>query len=731
MADEPTTESPRGIKLAEAFTFLALGLVLCAAMFGDALWGRSILAPVDIPPALWSQYRFVDPAADGIPQNHHVVDQISYDLPLQWTVYHAWRRGEIPWWDPFTYSGRPLLADSHVSATDPVRVLCCLALPRFELAYNWTAIAHSLIAGLGLYALLRRWGVSAGVALPVGLLAMCTGANELFLSHPWIPATCAFYPWLWLAWDRLWEKPDAGARVAAPLLAASAIYAGNLQSHAYLPLFAFAFCVGYAGRDLPAWRRALWIVTPTGVIAALLAAPVLGPAIELLRVNLRPLPVGQTGYQVFDGLLLASGLWPWSTGTFRTVSRMSLGFHLFIGSAAFLLALVGASRARLAGPRRCGIAMVVGFLGIMLIPPLATTFYARLAGVAAFGALVLAAWGAETLRTNTAVWRRAAWATAAFAALIALGTAAAVWGIYPRLKPRLLSLMEAHAQDDGTDGRSLPLRRFQVENYPREVGFSNPEVLVAWLALVGLSAVFAVPRWRRLGVPALLALNLASPALFTRRFTPCVPVAQWESLLAGGPLQQQARSLLNPRGLRLEERATSPFSGIFPATLAHLYGVHVVHGYAALVPPNMAWSDTIVADIQFSDGQFTTLAPEGDARFSWIGAPRRAVKIVTETLNTITLEIGDGAAGWLLRTDTRYPGWEADLAGGQSLEVQPEGRLFTKIHIPAGATRVQFTYRPTGHTRALGLTAIGLLGIVAWIIALKHKHRLRTQAPTL
>lgn len=698
----------------EITAFLAVAFALCCVLLGDALIGRSMLAPLDIAAAQWPQYRFVDPASNGIPKNHHVVDQLGYDLPLQWTIYHAWRRGEVPWWDPFTYAGRPLLADAHASAADPVRVLSYLVLPRFEWAYHWTRTLHFLLGGLGIFCLLRRLSVGATIAGGTGLLAMCAGSNILFFGHPWISASFLYYPWLWIAWHQLWEKGRPSATIAAPVLAACAIYAGNLQSHAYLPLFGVAFCAGYAGRNWREWRRALAIVVPTGVLAALLAAPVLGPELELFTHNLRPVQTAAPAYRFFDGPLIFSAVWPWSLGTFRSLTRWNLGFHVFIGTAGFILALIGSRSKNCAV--RCGVVLVIGFVAIMTVPTLAALIYARAAGLATLGVLVLAAFGAETLALSVTKWRRSAWLTAVFAVLVALGTAAVVWGIYPRLKPRLLTAMEAHTLDDGSEGRSLPLRRAQVENYPSEISFGNPEVLAAWLTLPALALIFAVPRWRRFGIPAVLALNLVAPVLYARRFIPRVPIEQWQRLLAGGPAQRQARALLEPRHLRLNDEAGAGFSSLFPQELAHLYGVHVIHGYAALIPPNLAWSSlgATFADYQLAGGKLEPTERCGTARFFSPDTPPRTIAIADESLNTITLEIGDGPAGALVRTDTRYPGWQAATTQGQSLALSAEGSHFTRIELPAGPLRIRLRYEPSGYRWALALAILGLAGTVLW-----------------
>src|SRR5678815_2241717 len=93
----------------------------------------------------------------------------------------------------------------------------------------------------------------------------------------------------------------------------------------------------------------------------------------------------------------------------------------------------------------------------------------------------------------------------------------------------------------------------------------------------------------------LLGLNLLAPFLSACRFIPRTPLDQWQRLLAGSAEQRETIQRANPAGLRVEETVTtreSPqslpdsFAALFPEEFASLYRVHVLHGYAALIPPN-------------------------------------------------------------------------------------------------------------------------------------------------
>src|SRR5688572_28116131 len=151
-------------RLKEFTGFILLSLLSCFAVFQDALWGASIAAPLDIAPALWRHYQHIDPLQGPIPKNHYTVDQLSYDLPLQFLMHQAWRSGEIPWWNSYSSGGRPLLADAHCNGTDPIRLLVYFTVPNFVLAYNWTLILHAIGTGIGVYFLLRRFGARPWVA---------------------------------------------------------------------------------------------------------------------------------------------------------------------------------------------------------------------------------------------------------------------------------------------------------------------------------------------------------------------------------------------------------------------------------------------------------------------------------------------------------------------------------------------------------------------------------------
>jgi hypothetical protein len=719
--------------------YLVASAALALALFRGALWGERLLAPLDIAPALLAKYRWLAPEHSGVPANHYTIDQLTYDLPLQRTIYAAYRAGEVPWWDPYTFGGRPLLADAHINGTDPVRLLCYLTLP-FEPAYNWTLILHWWLGGLGLFVLLRRWRFGVATSVGLALAGQCAGYQAIFFGHPWNAGAFLFYPWLWLAWDawlaerRWWAWPLGGLAVAG------VFYAGNIQSHAYVVVFALAFLVGQGGLSWREWRRTLPVVAGCGVLGACLAAPVLAAQIEFYRLSVRPVPLPLNPVSWLSGLASLTAFHPWALGTFRSLDlskvfgQYALGFVVFIGSAAVALAALGAARGRRVALRpaiwRVAVGLGLAYLAI-LSTPLQAALYTRSAGLAVLGLIVLAGLGLEFLRRETAPLRAWGWSLAALALATTLALNLMAFVIYPRLLPRVRDAVLREAATRSALTAAPALREFQVNNLPREISVRNPETALATAGLLAVAALCLRPDWRRRpGVwPVLLALNLAPGALFYARFIANQPIAGWRHLEAGGPEQRRVATTLDDDLARLREVAPGVYDQVFPNCLGHLQRVRVLHGYSALVPrcfanlpesEQAAWADRVAdatyttPDPGLAGGRFETNRVAAPASFQWRGGTPRAFRAELVSLNEQRVTLEPGPAGTLLWTDTAYPGWRATL-DNQPVELRRVEPCFSAIEIPAGAQPavLRLRYQPTGlgAATALALSGVALLGV--------------------
>lgn len=716
--------------------FLASGL-FCFLAFPGAFTGQSLLAPLDIFPNCFEHFRFMDPAAAGVPANHHMIDQATYDLPLQYRIYESLQKGIVPWWDPYTYGGRPLLADAHVNGTDPVRLLCYFLFP-FPVAYNLNLLLKSVLTGLGMWVLLRHLGHAWLLSLSLALSFQFAGCFALFFGHPWIQASFLFYPFLWLSWDRLVAGPTRGTWLAASLLCALIFLCGNLQSHAYLACFALFFTWSSFYDSRPKGLRTLWCTSLSVGWGTLLAAPVLLNQIEFFLCSARKVtPDHWPWVGVFRGPLSLSAIFPWLLGTFRTVDLSkavgsgSLGFSLFVGTVPFALAILGlvimvGRKIRPTHADRIALICVGGYL-MQISTPLGNLFYNRMSPLACMGLIVIAASTVSWISGHDAAPQGVAARWLVWGSCLLLVLWLGELFLFHQFHHHIESFFWKETAAHPSSITSPALRSFQIRSFPVEVGPANPEILLSWLSLFLLivGTRFSRPMGRRL-IHGALALSLAGLFLFYARFTPCQPVSQWEKLREGGPVHQQIFACPAWKQARFYEETTLFQERVFPNALAALYGVHVVHGYSALQPeslffhltPPLVFPPSWVADWKISrHGQITLFSPDhrsGETcRLIWEGSPERKITILDETANRLLLELSPGWSGRVIRTDTFFPGWQLRDKKGSS-PLQKLDPCFGLSNLPAhdAVTSLSYVYLPQTFWAGLFCCALGAIGVL-------------------
>ena len=728
--------------------FFLCNLFLCLGVFRDALWGGSLLAPLDILPAVASKYHFMDSGSSGVPANQFIIDQVTYDLPVQTSIYRAYRNGEIPWWDPYILSGKPLLAEAHINGTEPIRVLAYLTLP-FELAYNWTRVLNYIFSGLAMLLLLRHWRFSATLCVLLALAYEFAGGFVLHFGHPWIQAQFNYYPLIWLAWDAWFHKRSWWSFPLSIVAVGGVFNSGNLQSHAYLVIFSSTILLGYGGLFFANWKRIFPVVAISGMLGLMLACPVVLGELELFTQRTRNIAL-RTESNCFAGLGTFATFFPWALGTFRTLdvgkffNSSNMGFYLFIGPAALLAAVLagfGAVRNELSPVRRVGIWLVVAYLGIVC-SPFVNLFYTRSAGLGVLGVTVLAALGIEKLFASAISLRRWGWTVMVSLAVTVVAINVASLVIYPKFIPKIQRIVAEHVQktSSGTQ-EAKALHEFQINNFGNEVSLKNPETVLASLGILLFAGICLRPEWRRQNwtLPALLVLNLLPPVMFARRFIPVQPIVLWQRLMAEDTEPRRVAKLLNAEQLRVMEVYRIAFEKLYPNAMAHYFQVHDVHGYSSLQPPNF---DTLPTDKlkpllpQAADYIYESLVPgaaagelkknptPGFARFQWAAGVAREIQVERETMNTLVLRLGAGPEAELIRTDTFYPGWSASVEGKQ-IPIERMEPFFSKLKIPAGARALTLHYTPTYLRLGIILSAISLLvtGVIAWLMALASKRR--------
>jgi hypothetical protein len=222
------------------------------AVFANALVGRRLLAP-----------------GDGY----------SHFLPLHLLAARIWRSGQVPGWNPFTFSGSPLLALSQTAVFYPPNLVFLFLPP--VLANNVTVVASFVIAGSGAYALtllLTQDRVGAAVA---GLAFGLSGFMFGHVGHQNMIAGVAWIPWALFGYELLRQRFSALRLLGASGALALIFIAGHPQ------IFCMALLVlGIYATTLLAVERRSTRGRPLGILMLVVAVGLGLAAVQLVPTAL-------------------------------------------------------------------------------------------------------------------------------------------------------------------------------------------------------------------------------------------------------------------------------------------------------------------------------------------------------------------------------------------------------------------------------------------------------------
>jgi len=220
----------------------------------------------------------------GFPQTDHAETFYANSV----FASDAIRSGQLPLWFPYSFAGVPLAELSLSGLLYPPRIL---VIPFMEPAnqHDFLLLAHFLLAGLGMYTLLRCWGCNVFGAIFGGMVWEINGYNAFFLTFEHVTFAAAWVPLALLASTLAMRRRSYWWAIASGAALAMAVLTTSLM-HAYvtgLLLVAwYAVMLALEGRKLRTnwreWLRVLSLPVCTGIIAATLSAVSWLPLFEWL-----------------------------------------------------------------------------------------------------------------------------------------------------------------------------------------------------------------------------------------------------------------------------------------------------------------------------------------------------------------------------------------------------------------------------------------------------------------
>jgi len=659
---------------------------------------------------------FMDTVSDLYPQRVEAARQI--------------REGVLPLWSPSQFCGTPLAANPQIAVFYPPRLPFWI-LPH-PITYGALLVLHSILAGFGMFLLVRRWTPSRDAALFAGI-GFQFGAvmiSRMALTPHF--ETAAWVPWVLWAADRvaslntIWPGRDTAV---LGLFGALMFLSGSPQLCYYAALVLPLWLAVRSGTSM----RRVCIALAHGGMAAALAVMLVGiqliPTLEFLDHTSRgTVPAERLREQAVNGSMVWRAL---IGGTGETVEDTDSINAIGLGLLAFIpVALLRARRRRHALAALAVLAATLTLALGMLTPawsstlPLYESFHAPRRALllwscigpsaAGIGAGVLAAWW----RKN----RRPAWILRLILAASLIPNAL----MLPRLE-REFCLPDRFAPDPevaasiGQD-RFIsidPTLRYSYDSRRPDYGRSLMPDLAAWHGLRDaqgydplILARFALAR--DLACATSGTLYPSHGAFFSDPSSPVLKLMNVRWLIGRWDLFDPGRVM---PGADFDRKASA---AMLEEVIVH--DRWPLSRYVDSRPD--VWIPRRVITIPEPVRGLEAVASQRDTfEMATIEEPI-PLPILDTTPNVESTRIDARTFELAFPTPTRIPslvclpeswmpGWRAQTSAGETAIVVPANGWQIGVVVPNGTTRVTLRYAPLSFTRGALLTLAGIIAALA------------------
>ena len=224
---------------------LILAPIIIFAFFLPSLISGKIPIPADSILSLYHPFR--DISIDGFSpgrfpaKNPLITDPVLQTSPWRKLVVEAFKNKEMPLWNPYSFSGQPLLANLQ-SAPFSITNLLFFIFP-FKAAWSVQIILPQVLAGLFMYLFLKEINLSKTASVFGAAILPFSGFFIAWLEWGTIIQTAMWLPLILYLILRFSKKISAPVFALLALSFSQVIFSGHLQTALYVLLTALAFLI--------------------------------------------------------------------------------------------------------------------------------------------------------------------------------------------------------------------------------------------------------------------------------------------------------------------------------------------------------------------------------------------------------------------------------------------------------------------------------------------------------
>jgi len=126
-------------------------------------------------------------------------DAMDQFYPCSKFIVESLKSGQLPFWNPYIFSGYPAISDPQFHIFSWIFVTL-LSIPE-NLTVHWfnvVVVLHCLIGSVGLYFILRSYGLSPYSAIIGSLVFLCGGSASGRMQHIGMILSYSYFPWAFL-----------------------------------------------------------------------------------------------------------------------------------------------------------------------------------------------------------------------------------------------------------------------------------------------------------------------------------------------------------------------------------------------------------------------------------------------------------------------------------------------------------------------------------------------------
>lgn len=219
----------------------------------------------------------------GPVKNSAMPDIITQIYPWRHLAIEIWKSGQIPLWNPYTFSGNPLLANYQSSVLSPLNAFFFI-LP-FVDAWSILVLLQPLLAGLFMYLFTRNLRISKVGSLISAISFMFCGFITTWMGYATLGYAILFLPFSLYCVEKYCETKRNIFLFLLSLTLPLSFFSGHFQISLYFLLTVVCYIVYkfFITKNIP---NTLYLILYT-FFGLLLIMPQILPSIELYLESFR------------------------------------------------------------------------------------------------------------------------------------------------------------------------------------------------------------------------------------------------------------------------------------------------------------------------------------------------------------------------------------------------------------------------------------------------------------